>query len=135
LEPPKFILITALRPSATAPQKEMLKLQQAVDIGFHDVMLKPIDNEHLMKNLAAIEQKAPKPTAVSNEAGLGSGSPPTGQSSSDSPAPDVKLAAELVERIETLESKQQELEELIATLERKQTELDDATLESVAPDA
>ena len=68
LDPPKFILITALRPSATAPQKEMLKLQQAVDLGFHDVMLKPIDNEHLMKNLTAIEQKVSKPTAVSNEA-------------------------------------------------------------------
>ena len=40
-----------------------------------------------------------------------------------------------MKQIETLESKQQELEEFIATLERKQTELDDATLESVAPDA
>jgi CheY-like chemotaxis protein len=32
LDPPKFILITALRPSASAPQKDMLRLQQAVDL-------------------------------------------------------------------------------------------------------
>lgn len=57
ISPPAFILITAIRPGSAAPRKELNLLQQAVDLGFADVMLKPVDNKLLIQRLAAIQQQ------------------------------------------------------------------------------
>src|SRR5437879_6433284 len=45
LPPPVFYLITAMRPSAVAPLRETERLHQALQMGFAEVLLKPIDNE------------------------------------------------------------------------------------------
>jgi CheY-like chemotaxis protein len=57
LPPPVFILMTALRPTSTTPKREANMLQEALDLGFADVLLKPIDNEHLLRQLTSIERK------------------------------------------------------------------------------
>ncbi len=54
---PVFYLITALRPSVAKPHNETNLLQQALKLGFAEVLLKPIDNEHLLRQLALLEQK------------------------------------------------------------------------------
>jgi CheY-like chemotaxis protein len=56
LPPPVFYLITALRPGST-PDRESSMLQQAHELGFADVLLKPIDNERLLHLLGNLEQK------------------------------------------------------------------------------
>lgn len=72
---PVFYLITALRPSSVQRNETNL-LQQALQLGFAEVLLKPIDNEHLLRQLARLEQKllASEPAvnveAVSNHAEL-----------------------------------------------------------------
>jgi CheY-like chemotaxis protein len=55
---PVFYLITALRPSSTSPHRETNLLQKALQMGFAEVLLKPIDNEHLLRQLANLEEKA-----------------------------------------------------------------------------
>ena len=55
LPPLEFILITALRPTSAMQRKEASLLQRALDIGFVDVMLKPVDNDRLIQLLAKIE--------------------------------------------------------------------------------
>ena len=52
-----FYLITALRPSSASPHRETNLLQKALQMGFAEVLLKPIDNEHLLRQLANLEQK------------------------------------------------------------------------------
>ena len=54
---PVFYLITALRPSAVTSPRETNMLQQALQMGFAEVLLKPIDNEHLLRQLANLERK------------------------------------------------------------------------------
>jgi CheY-like chemotaxis protein len=54
---PAFYLITALRSSASTPHRETNMLQQALQMGFEEVLLKPIDNEHLLRQLTNLEQK------------------------------------------------------------------------------
>jgi CheY-like chemotaxis protein len=50
-DPPAFILMTALRPDASPTQhKDLDKLRLAKDIGFVDVLYKPIEPE-MLKNL------------------------------------------------------------------------------------
>lgn len=72
---PVFYLITALRPSAMQ-RKETNLLQQALQMGFAEVLLKPIDNDHLLRQLAAIEnglrlgEAAADPAAETNHAEL-----------------------------------------------------------------
>jgi CheY-like chemotaxis protein len=48
---PAFILMTALRPGGTSQQKDIEKLRMAKEIGFLDVLYKPIDAEHLKQTL------------------------------------------------------------------------------------
>ncbi len=45
--PPKFILMTALRPGTNGQQKDIEKLRNAKEIGFSDVLFKPIEPETL----------------------------------------------------------------------------------------
>jgi CheY-like chemotaxis protein len=54
---PVFYLITALRPSSASQHRETNLLQKAMQMGFAEVLLKPIDNEHLLQQLANLEQK------------------------------------------------------------------------------
>ena len=53
---PVFYLITAMRPSAVAPLRETERLHQALEMGFAEVLLKPIDHEHLLQQLANLER-------------------------------------------------------------------------------
>jgi len=53
---PVFYLITALRPTLSTAQREPNMLQRALDLGFAGVLLKPIDNEHLLRELSNLEQ-------------------------------------------------------------------------------
>lgn len=53
---PVFYLITALRPSSVTTHRESNQLQQALQLGFAEVLLKPIDNEHLLRQLANLER-------------------------------------------------------------------------------
>jgi CheY-like chemotaxis protein len=57
LPQPVFYLITALRPSSTTSHRDTNLLQRALQMGFAEVLLKPIDNEHLLRQLALLEQK------------------------------------------------------------------------------
>jgi hypothetical protein len=72
LPPPVFYLITALRPGST-PDRESSMLHQALDLGFADVLLKPIDNDHLLGLLANLDEKRPPglETAKGPETGKG----------------------------------------------------------------
>ena len=54
---PVFYLITALRPSTVTSHRETNMLQQALQLGFAEVLLKPIDNEHLLRHLANLERE------------------------------------------------------------------------------
>lgn len=49
--PPMFILMTALRPGGTTQQKDVEKLRMAKEIGFIDVLYKPIEPELLKVTL------------------------------------------------------------------------------------
>ncbi len=49
--PPAFILMTALRPGGTSQQKDIEKLRIAKEIGFLDVLYKPIEPELLKATL------------------------------------------------------------------------------------
>ncbi len=49
--PPVFILMTALRPGGTSQQKDIEKLRMAKEIGFIDVLYKPIEPELLKTTL------------------------------------------------------------------------------------
>ena len=55
LPPLDFILMTALRPNASTPRKERNLLQQATDLGFIDVLMKPVDIDHLTRMLAQLD--------------------------------------------------------------------------------
>ena len=61
LPPLQFILMTALRPNSTTPRKERNLIQQATDLGFVDVMLKPVDVEHLFRTLRDLEKAESAP--------------------------------------------------------------------------
>lgn len=71
-----FYLITALRPSSAKSHSDTNLLQQALQLGFAEVLLKPIDNEHLLRQLALLEKKlvpsqpAASPVAATNHAEL-----------------------------------------------------------------
>jgi len=54
---PVFYLITAMRPSAAETNIETTMLQQALQMGFAEVLLKPIDNEHLLRQLTNLSRK------------------------------------------------------------------------------
>jgi CheY-like chemotaxis protein len=55
-EPPSFILMTALRPGKDATQqRDVEKIRQAKDIGFIDVLYKPIEPEALKTTLEVIK--------------------------------------------------------------------------------
>lgn len=55
-DPPAFILMTALRPGQDASQqKDLEKIRLAKDIGFIDVLFKPIEPESLKNTLDTIK--------------------------------------------------------------------------------
>lgn len=55
-DPPAFILMTALRPGQDASQqKDLEKIRMAKDIGFIDVLFKPIEPEALKNTLDTIK--------------------------------------------------------------------------------
>jgi CheY-like chemotaxis protein len=54
LPPLPFILMTALRPDANGPTREMALLNKAVNVEFLDVMFKPLDNAVLMRHFEKI---------------------------------------------------------------------------------
>lgn len=53
--PPLFILMTALRPGGTSQQKDIEKLRMAKEIGFLDVLYKPIEADHLKETLSNVQ--------------------------------------------------------------------------------
>ena len=83
LPPLEFILITALRPSSSIQRKEASLLQEALSIGFVDVMLKPVDNDRLIHLLAKIEARLagnpepPDPTAANASGGSSAAAAPS----------------------------------------------------------
>jgi CheY-like chemotaxis protein len=54
-DPPKFILMTALRPGSNQQQRDVEKLSIAKDIGFVAVLFKPIEPDLLKKTFEAIQ--------------------------------------------------------------------------------
>jgi CheY-like chemotaxis protein len=58
---PVFILMTALRPGGNSQQKDIEKLRMAKEIGFHDVLYKPIDPEQLRAVLENVRFARGKP--------------------------------------------------------------------------
>jgi CheY-like chemotaxis protein len=52
--PPVFILMTAMRPSANGQQKDIEKIRMAKEIGFAEVLFKPIDPEQLKTILETV---------------------------------------------------------------------------------
>lgn len=64
LEPPKFILMTALRPGTPSQQRDLEKLRLAKEIGFAEVLFKPIENELLIKTLEAIRATQDQPAGL-----------------------------------------------------------------------
>jgi CheY-like chemotaxis protein len=53
--PPVFLLMTALRPGTNSQQKDVEKLRMAKEIGFAEVLYKPIEPETLRKTLEAVK--------------------------------------------------------------------------------
>lgn len=53
--PPVFILMTALRPGGTSQQKDIEKLRMAKEIGFIDVLYKPIEPDQLKTTLENVK--------------------------------------------------------------------------------
>ena len=77
--------MTALRPSADVHRKEAGLLQQAVSLGFVDVMLKPIDKERLFRNLSEIEKRLNgESTGATDSVDSSTGSPTAGVGTSGS---------------------------------------------------
>ena len=122
---PEFILITALRPSANAPQKELNMLQQALDIGFVEVMLKPLDNKVLIQKLAEIEQKM----CPAGKAGSPTSGNPVDSADKTQQTPSAAFGAtaesEGLATLESLRQMKQEITDRLKGLEQKQQELDD----------
>jgi CheY-like chemotaxis protein len=86
-QPPVFFLITALRPTSPGTRREVNLLQQALDLGFADVFLKPIDNDHLLRQLADLEQK------------LNRGDVPAGAARTNKQADLMREAEDFVEKL------------------------------------
>jgi len=55
IPPPPFILITALRPNNNTRKADVERLRLATEIGFVEVMLKPVDQNRLIHLLRKIE--------------------------------------------------------------------------------
>lgn len=55
IPPPPFILVTALRPDNNTRKADVERLRQATEIGFLDVLLKPVDQNRLIHLLRKIE--------------------------------------------------------------------------------
>ena len=53
--PPVFILMTALRPGGTSQQKDIEKLRMAKEIGFLDVLYKPIEPDLLKSTFESVK--------------------------------------------------------------------------------
>jgi CheY-like chemotaxis protein len=52
---PAFILMTAIRPGGNSQLKDIEKLRMAKEIGFLDVLYKPIEPDHLRKVLDSVK--------------------------------------------------------------------------------
>jgi CheY-like chemotaxis protein len=57
--PPRFILMTALHPGKNAQPRDIERIRLAKEVGFDDVLLKPIENEALMNRLERIASGKP----------------------------------------------------------------------------
>lgn len=53
-EPPAFIMMTAVRPGSNAQPRDVEKLRVAKQIGFVDILFKPIDPEHLQRTFELV---------------------------------------------------------------------------------
>jgi CheY-like chemotaxis protein len=53
--PPVFLLMTALRPGTNSQQKDVEKLRMAKEIGFAEVLYKPIEPDALRKTLESVK--------------------------------------------------------------------------------
>ena len=126
IPPPEFILMTALRPSADVHRKEAGLLQQAVSLGFVDVMLKPIDKERLFRHLSAINGRLnvqSSKTAESSETNEGASNPTSTRPASresqsyeglQTTVAEVRTTAE--RRLNKFQAKYTELEEELSEL-------------------
>jgi CheY-like chemotaxis protein len=56
-EPPVFVLMTALRPGCNAQQRDVDRINLARQLGFADVLFKPIEQEPLLELLDSIALK------------------------------------------------------------------------------
>uniref|UniRef100_A0A7C4LK33 Response regulator n=1 Tax=Schlesneria paludicola TaxID=360056 RepID=A0A7C4LK33_9PLAN len=57
LPPPAFLLITAMRPTLTSPRQDANLFKEAIDLGFVDVLLKPVDQALLLRRLRELRRQ------------------------------------------------------------------------------
>jgi CheY-like chemotaxis protein len=57
LPPPAFLLITAMRPTLTSPRQDANLLKEAIDLGFVDVLFKPVDQALLLRRLGELRRQ------------------------------------------------------------------------------
>jgi CheY-like chemotaxis protein len=69
-EPPAFVMMTAVRPGNNAQQRDLEKIRVAKQIGFVDVLFKPIDPELLQRTLETIKYARAKTSESVDIGGL-----------------------------------------------------------------
>lgn len=57
VNPPKFVLMTALHPGKNTQPRDVERIQLAKQIGFEEVMFKPVEHEDLLKVLEKVVRK------------------------------------------------------------------------------
>ncbi len=60
--PPQFLLLTSLRPDSDAHDGNVLLLHEAVDLGFIDILFKPLVREKLLTHLEQIVSPIQRPS-------------------------------------------------------------------------
>jgi len=58
LDPPQFVLMTALRPEKNSQDKDVQRLKMASKLGISKVMFKPLDQDELEETLKNLVEKA-----------------------------------------------------------------------------
>jgi CheY-like chemotaxis protein len=59
VSPPRFILMTALHPGKNAQPRDVERIRLAKEVGFAEVLFKPIENDELMSLLERISSGRP----------------------------------------------------------------------------
>ncbi len=70
LDPPSFVLMTALRMEKNSQDKDIQRLKLAKELGFAKVMFKPLDQNELKTTLKKLEMGGPNSSANGNSPDL-----------------------------------------------------------------